>query len=287
MALSGNLKTVDSWLRTNLSSEITRFEPVSGGCINETGVIQLTNGNKLFLKLHPGAPENFFSAEAYGLEALRANTNLCVPNVIHADTDFLLLEDLGDGTPVTEFWRLLGLGLAQLHSTTYPTFGLEVDNYCGRTPQTNSPSADGYAFFAKHRLIALADNASRKALLDNNDLQRVSSLADNLHNYIPHQPAVLIHGDLWSGNVHCDNEGYPALVDPACYRGWAEADLAMTVLFGGFHQDFYQAYEEASSIAHDWRHRSPLYNLYHLLNHLVLFGTGYLGQVKNVLDRYA
>lgn len=286
MALSGNLKPVDSWLRAENSSEIARFEPVAGGCINETGTIQLTNGQRLFLKLHPGAPENFFQAEAYGLQALRRNTSLRVPEVIHADADFLLLEDLGQGTPSGDFWQQLGTGLAQLHSTRYRTFGLEQNNYCGRTPQRNSPSADGFGFFASNRLILLAEQAMQMHLLDSSDLQRTCRLADRLQDHIPAQPAVLLHGDLWSGNVHCCNKGHPALIDPACYRGWAEADLAMTVLFGGFHPDFYRAYEHASAIPSDWRERAPLYNLYHLLNHLILFGSSYLGQVRNVLDRY-
>jgi len=286
MALSGNLKPVDSWLQNNFSSEIARFEPAAGGCINETGTIQLANGERLFLKLHPDAPQNFFSAEAVGLEALRNSTGLRVPEVIHADADFLLLEDLGHGDPVAEFWQLLGIGLAQLHSTSHQTYGLEQDNYCGRTWQCNSPSTDGHDFFANNRIMALAEKANQMGLLGDDDLQRANRLASNLRDYIPLQPAVLIHGDLWPGNVHCDNEGHPALIDPACYRGWAEAELAMTVLFGGFQQDFYRAYENASSIARDWRERAPLYNLYHLLNHLILFGTGYLGQVRNVLDRY-
>lgn len=286
MVSSGNLQPVEAWLRANLSSEITRFEPVGGGCINETGVIWRPSGERLFLKQHLDAPADFFQAEAYGLEALRSATSLRIPQVIHADSDFLLLEDLGSGSPVRDYWQLLGTGLAQLHSETHSTFGLEQDNYCGHTPQRNTPSPDGFAFFASNRLNLLAEKANGLGLMDSNDVRQVSRLAANLQGHIPAQPAVLIHGDLWSGNVHCDNEGYPALIDPACYRGWAEAELAMTVLFGGFQQDFYQAYEEASNIARDWRDRAPLYNLYHLLNHLVLFGAGYLGQVRNVLARY-
>jgi protein-ribulosamine 3-kinase len=287
MTLSGNLKAVDAWLQAHLAAGITRFETVGGGCINETGVVWLASGERLFVKLHQGAPAGFFSAEAHGLEAIRANTDLKVPTVVHADREFLLLEDLGSGTPRAEFWSLLGTGLAQLHSTSYPTFGLERDNFCGSTPQRNSPAADGYAFFADNRLIVLAEQASQMGLLENSDLQRVFALAGDLRNLLPDQPAVLIHGDLWSGNVHCDKEGYPALIDPACYRGWAEAEMAMTLLFGGFHQDFHRAYEESSGIARDWRERAPLYNLYHLLNHLLLFGTGYLSQVRSVLDRYS
>ncbi|MBT8145424.1 MAG: fructosamine kinase family protein [Gammaproteobacteria bacterium] len=286
MVSSGNLQPVEAWLRANLSSEIDRFEPVGGGCINDTGVVWQTTGERLFLKQHPDAPEDFFHAEACGLEALRAATSLRIPRVIHADSDFLLLEDLGNGSPVGNFWQLLGTGLAQLHSKTHRTFGLEQDNYCGRTPQRNTPSPDGFAFFASNRLNILAEQANGAGLMDSSDVRRVNRLAANLHEHIPAQPAVLIHGDLWSGNVHCDNEGVPALIDPACYRGWAEAELAMTVLFGGFQAEFYRAYEDASNIDRDWRERAPIYNLYHLLNHLVLFGTGYLGQVKNVLARY-
>ena len=286
MALTGNLQAADSWLRRNKSTSIIRFEAAAGGCINETGAIELSNGERLFLKLNPGAPENFFRAEALGLDTLRHSTELRIPSVIQAQTGFLLLEDLGCGTPIKDYWRLLGTGLAQLHSKTYSTFGLEEDNYCGRTPQRNTPTENGFDFFARHRLIALAENAYESDLLDQRTLERVVRLANNLQNYLPEQPAVLIHGDLWSGNVHCDNEGHPTLIDPACYRGWAEAELAMTKLFGGFHPEFYRAYEDESGIDPDWKLRASLYNLYHLLNHLVLFGTGYTGQIESVLSRY-
>lgn len=287
MALTGNLKAADLWLRTHLAAGIAKFEAVGGGCINQTGVIQLTSGERLFVKLQPNAPEGFYCAEAHGLEKLRAATELRIPEVIHAGREFLLLEDLGSGTARPDYWIILGKGLAQLHSSSYPEFGLEQNNFCGHSRQINSMSADGYRFFADNRLITLAEKACQMGLLDSGDLQRVLTLAANLRNHLPDQPPVLIHGDLWSGNIHSDKEGYPALIDPACYQGWAEAELAMTLLFGGFQPEFYRAYEESSDIARDWRKRAPLYNLYHLLNHLVLFGAGYLRQVRNVLDMYA
>ena len=286
MMVSGNLKPVAFWLRDTQSVEISAYHAAGGGCINETGILHLSDGTRLFLKQQQGAPADFFNAEAFGLDALRTGTTLRIPQVVHVDREFLLLEDLGNNSPARDFWQRLGAGLAQLHSQSFATFGLEMDGYCGRTPQRNSPMTDGFEFFATHRLNALAEQAHSVGLLDRADHQAVARLADNLKEYIPPQPAVLIHGDLWSGNVHCDNEGHPALIDPACYRGWAEADLAMTTLFGGFDRKFYQAYEEASGIDRDWRSRAPIYNLYHLLNHLILFGTGYLGQVRSILENF-
>lgn len=289
MGLAGNLQDVETWLQDNLSTGLVRFAEVGGGCINESGVISLTNGDSLFLKMHPGADADFFDAEAHGLQTLRdarAERPLRIPAVVHVDREFLLLEYLGQGKPRSDYWRSLGTRLAELHSRTYSSFGLERDNYCGRTPQINTPLSDGFEFFARFRLLLLAEKAHGMGLLDRSSLERFDELAGKLSEYIPEQPAVLIHGDLWSGNVHCDSEGHPALIDPACYRGWAEAELAMTALFGGFHEDFYRAYEHTAGIGPDWRERAPLYNLYHLLNHLILFGTGYLGQVQSVLGQY-
>jgi fructosamine-3-kinase len=103
---------------------------------------------------------------------------------------------------------------------------------------------------------------------------------------IPVQPPALIHGDLWSGNALTGSLGEPALIDPAAHFGWAEAELAMTAMFGSFPFEFYRAYEQARPLEPDYRQRFPIYNLYHLLNHLVLFGTGYLGDVLNVLHDF-
>ncbi len=286
MGSAENLKAVNSWLQENHSVEIRQFDAIGGGCINTTGVITLSNDDRLFVKLHNDPPPRFFRAEARGLDSLRRQTSLRVPEVIHAGDRFLLLEYLGSGPPAADYWQRLGEGLAELHRQRFDSFGLETDNYCGLTPQENTPDRDGYRFFARNRLCALADRAANSGLLDSHDRQRVDRLATALPTLVPEQPAVLLHGDLWSGNVHSDGQGFPGLVDPACYRGWAEAELAMTRLFGGFHPDFYRHYEAASAMASDWQERAPLYNLYHLLNHLILFGSGYLSQVKGVLHRF-
>ncbi len=145
---------------------------------------------------------------------------------------------------------------------------------------------DGYAFFAEQRLIYQARLAFDSRLLDERETRRVAALAQRLPELIPEQPASLIHGDLWSGNAVTDSAGGPALIDPAAHYGWAEAELGMTSLFGGFPSRFYEAYDQDRSLQPGWRERLPLYNLYHLLNHLNLFGAGYLGQVRSILSRY-
>ncbi|MBQ14442.1 MAG: fructosamine kinase family protein [Gammaproteobacteria bacterium] len=277
---------IGNWLQSNGFGAINRLEPVGGGCINNTTRIHLEDGSSVFLKQQDSPPADFFTAEKTGLEALGQAGALRVPQVIHCATDFLLLEDLGQGTPAPNYWHVLGTGLAKLHRESKTSFGFIADNYCGSTPQVNTLSDDGHKFFAQYRILNLMQTAFNLGHLDSSDVRSIETLAAKLSQWIPEQAAVLIHGDLWSGNIHCDNKGNPALIDPAAYWGWAEAELAMTLLFGGFGRDFYTSYEQASSIARDWRERAPLYNLYHLLNHLVLFGGSYLSQVRASVRQY-
>lgn len=284
--MTGALTTIQSWLSDQNLGEIESISPVGGGCINDTSVLTLSDGSTLFCKQHVNPPGDFFSAEAAGLHALQEATSLKVPAVIHVGDEYLLLEDLGTGPVAGNFWTTLGEGLAELHSQEQPTFGFTTDNYCGRTPQVNTVIDNGFDFFAQHRLMALGRKAADFNYLSSTDMNNLEFISANLNRWIPVQPPVLIHGDLWSGNVHADKKGQPALIDPACYWGWAEAELAMTQLFGGFRQEFYSAYEASSGIDSNWRERAPLYNLYHLLNHLVLFGESYLGQVRNIMRSY-
>ena len=275
------------WLAENGFGKIVRQESVGGGCINDSRRLHLDASKSLFLKQHTQAPGGMFRSEAVGLEALGRNQVLRVPNVLHVEEDFILLEDIGQSSPGAQFWTDLGEGLAQLHSEKYPQFGFSINNYCGLTPQQNDPAGDGHEFFANLRILKLASQAFDQNQLDREELAKLEYIAANLARWIPKQPAVLIHGDLWSGNIHCDEEGHPALIDPATYWGWAEAELAMTGLFGGFDSDFYRSYGEQANLDTSWRERAPLYNLYHLLNHLLLFGGSYLGSIKTITHRFA
>lgn len=194
-----------------------------------------------------------------------------VPRVLDQGPDFLVLEKLDlrrDGD-----WEALARMLASLHRTTGPRFGWHRDNWIGRSPQKNEWRDDWATFFRECRLQPQLETARRNG-------HRITVSSNLLKD---HKPAPsLLHGDLWSGNAGFIAEG-PVLFDPAVYYGDRETDLAMTELFGGFPARFYEAYDEAFPLPEGYEARKHLYNLYHLLNHLNIFGEGYLAEVQRTL----
>ena len=176
-------------------------------------------------------------------------------------------------------YRALARMLAAVHRTHGDRYGWPTDNFIGATPQANGWSTDWVEFWRERRMkpqLALA--ASNGFAVD------CGFLLEGLGKLLGHRPpASLLHGDLWSGNAGF-HRGEPVLFDPAAYYGDREADLAMTELFGGFPREFYAAYDEAYPLLAAYAQRKHLYNLYHLLNHLNLFGGGYLGQVASTLS---
>lgn len=280
-------EAVNSWLQAQGYGEVTASHGVAGGCINNGARLVTASGRTFFLKTNSTTPADMFAREAEGLTALRVSDGPRVPQPYLYGEHFLLLEDLAPGGRQPDYWPAFGRRLAALHGHTNPRFGFAHDNYIGSTPQPNSWMEDGYLFFSERRLLYQARLAERRGLLDARGVRQVESLAARLSDLIPQQSASLIHGDLWSGNAIADEAGAPALIDPAVHYGWAEAELAMTALFGAFPQAFYQAYQEVRPLSPGYRSRFDLYNLYHLLNHLNLFGSGYLGEVRAILKRYA
>ena len=270
------------WLENELQASLVQTENVRGGCINQAYRCYLSDGRNVFIKT--GTPRSY-EAEAGGLRAIRANANGFAPAVLAVSEQALILEWLTATSTNRSFWQQVAEQLALMHQKTFPQFGFSNVNYCGATPQSNSYCSDGYEFFALHRLEYQCRLAVEKGVLPLVLAKKISMIAGQLERWIPLQPAVFIHGDLWSGNIMATTDG-AKLIDPACYYGWAEAELAMTSLFGGFDAEFYRHYETCSGIDPDWRERAPLYNLYHLLNHLNLFGTGYLSSVESVVQLY-
>jgi len=280
------MKKHERWLVDNGFGGIASKSSLSGGCINQVSQIISQEGTVFCVKENPNAPPDFFACEADNLRALQATKTVTVPEVLYVDKHCLLLEFIEAASKGTDYWQNLAQQLASCHSQTQPAFGFTRDNYCGETPQQNRQTDNGYTFFAEQRLLLQAQWARDKGLLTTRHCQHIEKLAHRLEKLIPPQSPALLHGDLWGGNLHCDRYGQPVLIDPACYWGWPEADLAMTTLFGGFDAVFYQHYHEFKPMESDWRQRFSLYNLYHLLNHLNLFGSAYLSQVENVLRQY-
>ena len=140
-------------------------------------------------------------------------------------------------------------------------------------------------FFRERRLLPQLRRG--EGYLDEKDRRCAEKLLARLEELLPEPEAPsLLHGDLWSGNYITGPDGRAWLIDPAAYVGHREADLAMTELFGGYPAAFYDAYREAWPLQPGYEQRREIYNLYHLLNHLNLFGPSYLGSVRQILRRY-
>jgi protein-ribulosamine 3-kinase len=280
-------RAVKTWLAENQSGEIVSTRPVGGGCINNGMIITTDTSDTFFLKTNTSLPPDMFAREIEGLAAIRVSEGPAVPQAYLHGPDFLLLEDLAPAARRGDYWETFGRQLAALHNITNQQFGFSHQNYIGSTAQPNNWTDDGYHFFAEYRLLYMARLACERGLLEQSDLQKAVKIAVRLPELVPIQPPALLHGDLWSGNAMTDATGGPAIIDPAAHYGWAEAELAMTTLFGLFPGTFYRAYETIRPLEPDYQARFPIYNLYHLLNHVVIFGRSYLGQVKSILRRYS
>jgi len=266
----------------------------SGGSINQTQVLKLTNGERVFMKQNSNPPTNFFLAEVKGLRLLaQAKSGPKIPKPIALQSGsrptFLLMEYIENSAEDNKFADRLARALAELHRMSQNHFGLDHDNYIGSTPQKNDLEKDGIIFFRKQRIDFQRELARKAGLLPVSTDKKLDSLCDNLKDFlnISGQRPALIHGDLWSGNYFPDSQGNPCIFDPAVYYGLREADIAMTELFGRLPQRFYDAYNEAFPMNPGYQERKDIYNLYHLLNHLNLFGSSYLSSVQQIVKRFS
>ena len=283
-----------SRLEKKFAETIKSTVAVSGGCVANSCKLQLISGREFFLKQSRGDSSSSFASEARGLEELRKSGVVRIPEVVDKGPDFLLLEWIEVGKNSSDSsMEELGRQLAGLHSYHGEIFGFVEDNFIGDSPQSNLTSTSGNKnwaiFFAENRLHFQVELAEKKGFAT----PEIRGLLEVLIEKIPgllsgtEEKPSLLHGDLWCGNYLIDVDGRPWLIDPAVYYGHREADLAMTSLFGGFTKTFYSAYESAFPLVPGYPEREPLYQLYHLMNHLNLFGTGYYGQVLSILKRYA
>jgi len=260
------------------------LESVSGGCVNITQRIKV-GGEGFFLKLGSKEAHVMYSGEAEGLLELSKADAFRIPKVVDRGKDdehaWLLLEWLDLGTPLEmeEAGRLL----AQQHRVVSDNHGFRSDNHIGATPQKNGQDQDWVTFFGLHRLKALSDLGYSKGL----KFSQLNLLLEKMPTFFGNRTVEpsLLHGDLWSGNISGLNGGGVAVYDPAVHYGDRECDLAMTELFGGFSRFFYDAYNEAYPVDDGYELRKGLYQLYHIMNHALLFGGSYVSQSGRLIDR--
>lgn len=277
------------------SVQIVRRRSVAGGDINAAFVLELSDGSKVFMKQNHRNRRSFFEKEIHGLQAIRETKTLSVPDVygIGTDTDhaFLLMEYIEPQTQTDRYWEAFATSLAAMHkadtSCFVPggTYGFFEDNYIGAGIQINAPCDSWIEFFRTYRLLPQWKRAAH--YFQTSQQQRMEYLLEHLDAYLvePSHPS-LLHGDLWAGNFMTGADGKAWLIDPACYVGCHEADLAMTELFGGYPSAFYKAYFEVYGGDAGYPMRKDLYNLYHLLNHLNLFGPSYQYSVLQIINKY-
>ena len=295
MILPGTLKSkIESeWTRlTQESAAISNVQACGGGCINQSA--RVTIGSKhVFLKFNTGVEEDFFNAEAIGLNALRNTETIKVPEVYLVGSEspehpaYLVLETLIESPANSQTAVKFGEDLAALHRNSRAHYGFPKDNYIGSTKQRNTEHSHWIKFFRDCRLKTQFDWVCQDNSVDSSFKNNFETLLNRLDTIlIPGEAPALIHGDLWSGNSMTVQGGRTAIFDPAAYYGHREADLAMTELFGRHPQSFYDAYDHAYPLEPGYGERRDLYNLYHMLNHWNLFGSSYRGSCERIIRSY-
>ena len=270
---------------------IQQSQAVGGGCIHEACFLQLECGDRVFAKTSPGSNIDPFDSEASGLQALASTGTFRIPDVLaiamlQTGKSVLVLEAIQESRRAPDYFEKFARQLAGLHRAPVgDLFGFETDNFIGATPQPNSMSESWSDFFARQRLAFQLRLAGEKGF---GRLQRDGMrLVERIDRWIPEcQTPSLIHGDLWSGNYLADENGGPVLIDPAPYYADREAELGMTTLFGGLPPRFYEIYNEVFPLNDGYQQRVLLYKLYHLLNHLNLFGNTYLADCETIVSNF-
>jgi protein-ribulosamine 3-kinase len=278
----------------NLSNAKARFVSLGGGSINRAFRVESSN-SKFFCKINSAKKfPGLFQKEQNGLSFLSNTKTIKVPEVIWCGEfehqQILILEWIEEGLCTKEFWQKFGAQLAALHQSSDggrpTTFGFSENNYMGALPQVNTPSENWVDFFINCRLQPQLELGLNGRLVTMKEVDQFNHLYKLLENIFPVEPPAALHGDLWNGNYLCDKNSEPVLIDPAVYFGHRSIDLGMTKLFGGFDEEFYDAYHYHFPLPENFEEQAEVCNLYPLLIHLNLFGSGYLSSIRGILKRY-
>jgi fructosamine-3-kinase len=258
------------------SGQLAGTSRLSGGVIADAWLITYADGTQVVAKTLAGAAPDLFAIEADGLAALRGTGYLATPQVLAVTERLLLLEALAPLDDSEPSWERFARDLAAAHrSTAGGRFGWPRDGYLGRLRQVNTWTGSGHQFFAEHRLLRYLSEPAAEQVLTAADRRAVERLCARLPEIIPDMPAVLTHGDLWTGNLVSQPGGRITAIDPAVARTWAEVDLSM--LWSSHRSPasdrFFAAYQELNPSPPGWTGRMPILHLREHLSVIAHFGT--------------
>lgn len=266
---------------------LKEVSPCGGGCISSAAAVKTRNGT-FFVKW--GQSNDMYRAEKEGLLLLNDKSGLKIPDIINfGEIDsqaYIIMENIEVVPATPSYWENLGTGLAQLHKNTASEHGLDNNNFIGSLYQQNDFHEVWTDFFIKNRLEVQLQLALQKQLIDTPFSQKFRNIYKVIKELVPELEPSLLHGDLWSGNILSANNATAAVIDPAVYFGSREIEMAFSYLFGGFDDLFYQSYEEYFPLEPGFKDRIELYNLYPLMVHLNMFGSGYFGAIRNTIGKY-
>ncbi len=281
------ISKVEDWAGQKLVSS----KSIGDNRTSKVELLSFEKGSTCFMKSSSSAPDMFLK-EAKGLHEIKKSSSIRVPEVFFVDEDCLLLEHVHISKQGYDFFSNFGRQLARMHQYGALRFGFPQDNYIGKTPQINTCNkieAENWCdFYYNKRLLYQYKLAESKGLVGpelKNGFILLENRIEEILEGSEEKPA-LLHGDLWSGNFLCDSQSQVCLIDPAVHYGHREAELAMTRLFGGFDESFYYSYQQTYPLPQGYDYRQNIYMLYHVLNHLNLFGNHYYGQAVKLLWSY-
>lgn len=282
------MKVLYEIIKAELNEDLISFSILSGGSINKVYKCATEQGQFVIKLNDAGKYPLMFEKEEKGLDLLNSS-NFRIPATLKTGTDqnisYLILEYIDNkGNTINKI--KLGTQLAEMHLITSDSFGLDHDNYIGSIPQINNKESDWTTFYQSMRLEPLIRKGFDSGMLEIKILRLFEKVYKELDRLIPIEPASLLHGDLWQGNIICDENSSPVLIDPAVYYGHREIDLAMLQLFGNISDDTLEAYNNIYPLDKHWHKRIDLHQLYPLLVHLILFGGSYYETVFKTLKKY-
>ncbi len=273
-------------IETFLNESIVHQQNATGGSIANSSFIKTSKGHTYFLK--QVEKKGMLSCEANSLNEIKKANCIKSPDVILLGKDFLLLEYIPTGSKTNDSFTLFGEQLANLHKFHQKQFGFYEDNYIGLTPQINTASDSWSEFYFNHRLLYQYKLAEKNGYINDEfrkAFQIIEKRIDRILEGSEEEPS-LLHGDLWGGNYLIDLDGQAVLIDPAVHYGHRESDIAMTKLFGGFPTLFYKAYQCSYPLKDGFEYREKIYQLYHILNHMNMFGKSYYNQCIQLMHYY-